>query len=134
MQPLRLRKSRLLCMSIVLALALIIATVVVKSPVNYGLVFRRSADASRGVSTTSGNDNNNLAKSAVVVRTNRTFYVDTNTKNKNQLLNNKTVNNIALVAPTFTAAAYDHNSFYTFYNLYADTPATTNVTSNLNLL
>jgi len=134
MQPLRLRKSRLLYMSIVLALALIIATVVVKSPVNYGLVFRRSADASRGVSTTSGNDNNNLAKSAVVVRTNRTFYVDTNTKNKNQLLNNKTVNNIALVAPTFTAAAYDHNSFYTFYNLYADTPATTNVTSNLNLL
>src|ERR671938_452300 len=134
MQPLRLRKSRLLYVSIVFASALIIATVVVKSPVNYGLVFRRSADASRSVSTTNGNDNNNLAKSAVVVRTNRTFYVDTNTKNKNQLLNNKSVNNIALVAPTFTAAAYDHNSFYTFYNLYADTPATTNVTSNLNLL
>jgi hypothetical protein len=87
MQPLRLRKSRLLCMSIVLALALIIATVVVTPPVNYGLVFRRSADASSSLSTTNGNDNNNLAKSAVIVRINRTYYVDTNTKNKDQLLN-----------------------------------------------
>jgi hypothetical protein len=89
MQPLRLRKSRLLCMSIVLALALIIATVVVIPLVNYGLVFRRSADASSSsLSTTNGNDNNNLAKSAVIVRINRTYYVDTNTKNKDQLLNN----------------------------------------------
>jgi aspartate carbamoyltransferase regulatory subunit len=87
------------------------------------------------VSTNSGNNNNNdLTKSAVVIRTNRTYYIDTNAKSKNQLLNNKTVNNIALVAPTFTAAAYEHNSFYTFYNLYTNTSMTTNVTSNLNLL
>jgi hypothetical protein len=135
-------------MSIVLALALIIATVVAKSPVNYGLIFRRSADASRSVSTTNGNDNNNLAKSAVVVRTNRTYYININTKSKNQIANlenninsdnnsniggilNKNIN-IALVAPTFTAAAYDHNSFYSFYKLYASTSMTTNITSNLN--
>jgi hypothetical protein len=76
------------------------------------------------------------------------------TKNKNQIANlensidsdnnnnnsssddgifNKDIN-IALVAPTFTAAAYDHNSFYTFYKLYSNTPPGTNVTSNLNLL
>jgi aspartate carbamoyltransferase regulatory subunit len=134
MQPLRLRKSRLLYVSIVFASALIIATVVAKPPVNYGLIFRRSADASRSVSTTNGNDNNNLAKSAVVVHTNRTYYIDTNSKSKNQLLNNKTLKNIALVAPTFTAAAYDHNSFYTFYKLYTSTSMTTNITSNLNLL
>src|SRR5918911_1317436 len=133
MQPLRLRKSQLLLISIVLALALIIATVVIKPPVNYGLIFRSSANASRSVSTTNANDNN-LTKSAVVVRANRTYYIDTNAKSKNQLLNNKTVNNIALVAPTFTAAAYEHNSFYTFYNLYTNTSMTTNVTSNLNLL
>jgi hypothetical protein len=137
MQPLRLRKSRLLYVSIVLASALIIATVVAKPPVNYGVIFRRSADASRSVSTTNGNDNNNLAKSAVVVRTNRTCYININTKSKNQIANlenninsdnnsniggilNKNIN-IALVAPTFTAAAYDHNSFYSFYKLYAST-------------
>jgi aspartate carbamoyltransferase regulatory subunit len=131
MQPLRLRKSQLLYVSIVLALVLIIATVVVKPPVNYGAVFRSSADASRSVSTT---NDNNITKSAVIVRTNRTYYIDTNAKSKSQLLNNKAVNNIALVAPSFTAAAYDHNSFYTFYNLYANTSMTTNVTSNLNLL
>ena len=130
MQPLRLRKPQLLCISIVLALALIIATVIVNPPVS------RTSDASSSVSTNSGNNNNNnnLTKSAVVVRTNRTYYIDANAKSKNQLLNNKTVNNIALVAPTFTVAAYEHNSFYTFYNLYTNTSMTTNVTSNLNLL
>jgi hypothetical protein len=92
MQPPRRRKSQLLYISIVLALARIIATVVVRPPVNYGIVFRSSAvNASRSVPTTNDNDNNNnnLTKSAVVVRTNRTYYIDTNTKSKNQLLNNK---------------------------------------------
>jgi N,N-dimethylformamidase beta subunit-like protein len=134
MQKLRLRKSQLLYISIVLASALIIATVVVKPP---ALVFRSSAAASRSVSSNGDNNiENNLTKSSavVVVRTNRTYNIDTNAKSKNQLLNNKTVNNVALVAPTFTAAAYDHNSFYTFYKLYANIPAGTNVTSNLNLL
>ena len=40
---------------------------------------------------------------------------------------------IALVKPTFTAAAYD-NSFYTFYRIYSNVPAGTNVTTGLNLL
>ena len=143
----RRRKSQLLFISSILVSALIIATITVKPPVKYGLVFRSSADAG-GVS----NNSNNLTKSAVVVRTNRTYYMHTNTKSKNQLANlensvdsdnnnnssddgifNKAVN-IALVAPTFTAAAYDHNSFYTFYKLYSNTPPGTNVTSNLNLL
>src|SRR5919198_37588 len=102
-----------------------------------------------GVScNTSSNDN--LTKSIVVLNTNRTYYRYTNTKNKNQIANlegninsdnnsniggilNKNIN-IALVAPTFTAAAYDDNSFYKFYNLYSNTSVGSNVTSNLNLL
>ena len=152
MQPVpRRRKSQLLSISIALVLALIIATIVVKPAVNYGLIFRSSAHASSAFNI---NSSNNLTKSAVVVRTNRTYYyMQTNTKSKNQLANlensissgnnntnssndgilNKAVN-IALVAPTFTAAAYDHNSFYTFYKSYSNTSLGTNVTSNLNLL
>jgi len=40
---------------------------------------------------------------------------------------------IALVEPTFTAAAYN-NSFYVFYQKYSHTPANTNITSDLSLL
>jgi hypothetical protein len=40
---------------------------------------------------------------------------------------------IALVEPTFTAAAYN-NSFYVFYQKYSHTPAGTNITSNIGLL
>jgi hypothetical protein len=42
---------------------------------------------------------------------------------------------IALIKPTFTAAAY-HKSFYKFYFLYSSLPphAQKNITSNLNLL
>jgi N,N-dimethylformamidase beta subunit-like protein len=40
---------------------------------------------------------------------------------------------IALVKPTFTAAAYD-NAFYIFYSLYDDVPTGKNVTTDLNLL
>jgi len=43
--------------------------------------------------------------------------------------------NIALIKPTFTAAAY-HNSFYKFYFVYSSIPqhARKNITSDLNLL
>jgi hypothetical protein len=64
--PIR-RKSQLLSISIILVLALIIATIVVKPPVNYGLVFRSSAYASN---VSNSNNSNNLTKSAVVMRTN----------------------------------------------------------------
>ena len=40
---------------------------------------------------------------------------------------------IALVEPTFTAAAYN-NSFYAFYQKYNHVPANANITSDLNLL
>jgi hypothetical protein len=40
---------------------------------------------------------------------------------------------IALVEPTFTAAAYN-NSFYVFYQKYSYVPANTNITKDLNLL
>lgn len=92
---------------------------------------------------------NNLTKSTLVLSINRTFYTHANTKSKSQLINLENNNNnntslagsifskdinIALIAPTFTAAAYDDNSFYTFYNLYSNTSVATNVTSNLDLL
>jgi hypothetical protein len=43
--------------------------------------------------------------------------------------------NIALIKPTFTAAAY-HKSFYKFYFLYSSLPphAQKNITLDLNLL
>jgi hypothetical protein len=102
-------------------------------------------------SSLSNRSSSNLTKSAVVVHINRPYHIYTNTKNKNQVANlehnNGNINttsladdifnrdiNIALVAPTFTAAAYDDNSFYTFYKLYSNTQIGTNVTSNLNLL
>ena len=96
----------------------------------------RTVDNISASGNTSSTDN--LTKSTIVLNTNRTYYRYTNTKNKNQIANlenninsgnnnsniggilNKDIN-IALVAPTFTAAAYDHNSFYTFYNLYSNT-------------
>jgi hypothetical protein len=40
---------------------------------------------------------------------------------------------IAIIEPTFTAAAYN-NSFYLFYQKYSDTPAKVNITKDLNLL
>jgi hypothetical protein len=40
---------------------------------------------------------------------------------------------IALVEPTFTAAAYN-NSFYVFYQKYSHVPADMNITNDLNLL
>jgi hypothetical protein len=42
-------------------------------------------------------------------------------------------NDVALIAPTFTAAAYD-NAFYIFYAKYSNVPVGTNVTTDLNLL
>ena len=108
----------------------------------------RTLDNNSASSNTGSNDN--LTKSTVVLNTNRTYYRYTNTKSKNQIANlenninsdnnsniggilNKNIN-IALVAPTFTAVAYDDNSFYTFYKLYGNTSVGTNVTSNLSLL
>jgi hypothetical protein len=40
---------------------------------------------------------------------------------------------VALIEPTFTAAAYN-NSFYVFYQKYSHLPANTNITKDLNLL
>src|ERR687886_520691 len=122
------------------------------SPSSFVVVQKRNIGRALDNNSASGNtsNNDNLTKSTVVLNTNRTYYRYTNTKSKNQIANlenninsdknsniggilNKNIN-IALVAPTFTAAAYDDNSFYTFYKLYANTPIGTNVTSNLNLL
>ena len=122
------------------------------SPSSFVVVQKRNIGRALDNNSASGNtsNNDNLTKSTVVLNTNRTYYRYTNTKSKNQIANlenninsdknsniggilNKNIN-IALVAPTFTAAAYDDNSFYTFYKLYGNTSVGTNVTSNLNLL
>ncbi len=42
--------------------------------------------------------------------------------------------NIALVLPSFTAAAYSDHNFYTFYGKYAKVPYGTNVTTDLDML
>ena len=122
------------------------------SPSSFVVVQKRNIGRALDNNSAPGNtsNNDNLTKSTVVLNTNRTYYRYTNTKSKNQIANlenninsdknsniggilNKNIN-IALVAPTFTAAAYDDNSFYTFYKLYGNTSVGTNVTSNLNLL
>jgi len=41
---------------------------------------------------------------------------------------------IALVVPTFTAAAYNHNGFYDFYRSQINAPSDFNVTTGINLL
>ena len=83
----------------------------------------------------------NSTKSSLVVNLNHRYYTYTKSEapqssheNNNTIARmlNKNID-VALVAPTFTAAAYD-NSFYTFYKLYANIPAGRNVTSSLNLL
>lgn len=83
----------------------------------------------------------NSTKSSLVLKVNHTYYTygtksekQTSTPEDNPVTSilNKDYN-IALIAPTFTAAAYD-NSFYSFYKLYANTAAGRNVTSNLGLL
>lgn len=89
-----------------------------------------------------GRGSNNSTKSSLVVNLNHRYYTYTksgtpqssheNNNNTIARMLNKNID-VALVAPTFTAAAYD-NAFYTFYNLYANIPAGRNVTSNLNLL
>ncbi|MBV9667510.1 MAG: hypothetical protein JO327_05195 [Nitrososphaeraceae archaeon] len=89
-----------------------------------------------------GRGSNNSTKSSLVVTLNHRYYTYTksdtpkssheNNNNNIARMLNKNID-VALVAPTFTAAAYD-NSFYTFYKLYANIPAGRNVTSNLNLL
>src|SRR5207249_4952609 len=83
----------------------------------------------------------NSTKSSLVLNVNHTYYTygtksekQTSTPENNPVTSilNKDFD-IALIAPTFTAAAYD-NSFYNFYKLYANTAAGRNVTSNLSLL
>ena len=123
-------------------------------PSSSSLVIIQKSKTGGGIGSNS--INNNLTKSTLVLNINRTYYGNAHSKNKNQLTtfennihssNNahKSTNslagrifnkglNIALVAPTFTAAAYDDNSFYAFYKLYGNVPVGTNVTSNLNLL
>jgi hypothetical protein len=83
----------------------------------------------------------NSTKSSLVVNLNHRYYTYTKSETpQSSHENNNTITrmlnkniDVALVAPTFTAAAYD-NSFYTFYKLYANIPAGRNVTSSLNLL
>src|SRR6476469_8153434 len=71
----------------------------------------------------------NSTKSSLVLNVNHTSTPENNPVTS--ILNKDF--DIALIAPTFTAAAYD-NSFYNFYKLYANTAAGRNVTSNLGLL
>jgi hypothetical protein len=150
-------------LSLLIIIIFMLIIIIIIAPVNHGFVLPISANTNnnniRKVSLKSTNTNipssflvvqknrngggGNLTKATLVLNINSTY--NTYTNNKNQLPNFENINNslarglnkgidIALVAPTFTAAAYDNNSFYTFYDLYANISAGRNVTSNLNLL
>src|ERR687888_585918 len=93
-------------------------------------------------------NNNNLTKAMITtttssskLNTNNTYYFRSNSKNNSSSPFKNKVNpqdfgkglDIALIKPTFTAAAY-HNSFYTFYKLYGNIPEGKNITTHLDLL
>jgi N,N-dimethylformamidase beta subunit-like, C-terminal len=74
------------------------------------------------------------------LKTNETYYVFSKERSEISTPENNSHTGefgsgvrIALVEPTFTAAAYN-DGFYRFFNLYSNTPPGTNVTSNLKLL
>jgi hypothetical protein len=89
-------------------------------PSSFWVVQRSRKEGSGGVG--------NLTKSSLVLSN----FENNNNHSFTSILN-KSID-IALVAPTFTVAAYDNNSFYAFYKLHANIPAGRNVTSNLDLL
>jgi hypothetical protein len=75
-----------------------------------------------------------------LLKTNNTLYVFSKAKSELTTPENNTHTgefgdgvNIALIKPTFTAAAYDH-AFYVFYKKYANVQAGVNITTDLNLL
>jgi len=75
-----------------------------------------------------------------LLKTNNTLYVFSKAKSELTTPENNTHTgefgdgvNIALIKPTFTAAAYNH-AFYDFYKKYAKVQAGVNITSDLNLL
>jgi hypothetical protein len=75
-----------------------------------------------------------------LLKTNNTLYVFSRAKSELTTPENNTHTgefgdgvNIALIKPTFTAAAYNH-TFYDFYKKYAKVQAGVNITSDLNLL
>src|SRR5689334_341292 len=91
----------------------------VNVPSSFWVVQRTRKEGSGGVS--------NLTKSSLLSN------FENNNNHSFASILNKSID-IALVAPTFTVAAYDNNSFYAFYKLHANIPAGRNVTSNLDFL
>jgi N,N-dimethylformamidase beta subunit-like protein len=59
--------------------------------------------------------------------------ISENANNNNKDIGTTAASNIAIIEPTFTAAAYD-NAFYIFYRLYANTTFGTNITKHIGLL
>src|SRR5919109_4390644 len=94
-------------------------------------------------------NNNNLTKAMITttttsspkLNTNNIYYFRSNSKNNSSSPLKNKINpqdfgkglDIALIKPTFTAAAY-HNSFYTFYKLYGNIQEGENITTHLDLL
>jgi len=86
------------------------------------------------------NGNNLTATARPPLNANSTYF--TFTKNRSEVStpeNNSHTNEygkgikIALINPSFTSAAYN-NSYYNFYEKYANTPSRVNITSDPNLL
>jgi hypothetical protein len=80
------------------------------------------------------------ASTSLSFKTNQTYYVFPKDRSEISTPENNSHTGefgsgvrIALVEPTFTAAAYN-NGFYRFFNLYSNTPPGMNITSNLKLL
>jgi N,N-dimethylformamidase beta subunit-like, C-terminal len=87
--------------------------------------------AGSGNNNNNNNDNNNI-KSINKILSNKLKASREFSGGRSGFVSNRRFN-IAIVKPTFTAAAYS-NSFYKFYFLFMHTPSEKNVTTYLNLL
>jgi hypothetical protein len=82
----------------------------------------------------SGDDNNGTHRYYSIPINDRSQLTTTAENNNANITSERGIGvQIALVEPTFTAAAYN-NSFYVFYQKYSHALANANITSDLNLL
>jgi hypothetical protein len=82
----------------------------------------------------SGDDNNGAHRYYSIPINDRSQLTTTTENNNANITSERGIGvRIALVEPTFTAAAYN-NSFYVFYQKYSHALANANITSDLNLL
>ena len=99
---------------------------------NKPIVSHKLGDNGRGFAVRSNNNNIKLINNVSTKKLKVSSKMGSGSSGHNSGAINRRFN-IAIVKPTFTAAAYN-NAFYKFYFLFIHTPVGTNVTTHLSLL